>query len=231
MRQLRVATYNTRGFRDDPRLAARVVRAIAPDILCLQEVPRGLGAGVRTARFARYCGMSWTGHHRGTGGTTIATAPEIDVLDVRHVGLPVRWSDQARGYAWVRLTVPDGRVLTVVSIHLGLRAPERVTHVRSVLDALATHRPLVVAGDLNEGERGGAWHLLDQPDRLRLVAPQTATFPARAPHHRIDAIFASPELRSLPHREVSVPDAVWARASDHRPAWVDLALPTGAAAP
>jgi endonuclease/exonuclease/phosphatase family metal-dependent hydrolase len=35
---LRVATYNTRDFLDDHRLAARIVRAVAPDILCLQEV-------------------------------------------------------------------------------------------------------------------------------------------------------------------------------------------------
>ena len=44
MTTLRVATYNTRDFLDDHRLAARIVRAVAPDILCLQEVPRRLFA-------------------------------------------------------------------------------------------------------------------------------------------------------------------------------------------
>jgi endonuclease/exonuclease/phosphatase family metal-dependent hydrolase len=37
-------------------------------------------------------------------------------------------------------------------------------------------------------------------------------------------VFASPELRVLPHRQVSVPDDVYAAASDHRPTWVDLEL-------
>ena len=62
------------------------------------------------------------------------------------------------------------------------------------------------------------------PDRLRLVSPDRPTYPARAPRRRLDVVFASPELRVLPHREVSVPDAVYAAASDHRPTWVDLEL-------
>jgi len=37
---LRVASYNLRDFKDDAQAAARVVRAINPDVLCLQEVPR-----------------------------------------------------------------------------------------------------------------------------------------------------------------------------------------------
>ena len=37
---LRVASYNVRDLKDDVDAAARVVRAIDPDVLCLQEVPR-----------------------------------------------------------------------------------------------------------------------------------------------------------------------------------------------
>ena len=52
MPAVRVASYNTRDFLDDHHLAARVVRAVDPDVLCLQEVPRRLfgelaGATVR----------------------------------------------------------------------------------------------------------------------------------------------------------------------------------------
>ena len=71
---VRVASYNTRDFLDDHRLSARLVRALDPDVLCLQEVPRRLFGGWRVARFAGACGLHWAGHHRGSGGTTILTS-------------------------------------------------------------------------------------------------------------------------------------------------------------
>lgn len=221
---VRVASYNTRDFLDDSRLAARVVRAVDPDVLCLQEVPRRLFGGRRVERFAAACGMSWPGRHRGSGGTTVLTSPRVRVLASDHRRLPVRWPDRTRGYAVVRVAVPGGGELTAVSVHLSLKASERVTHTERILERIAGAGPLVLAGDLNEEATGGAWRLLDVPDRLRLVSPDRPTYPARAPRRRLDVVFASPELRVLPHRDVAVPDAVYARASDHRPTWVDLEL-------
>jgi len=221
---VRVASYNTRDFLDDHHLAARIVRAIDPDLLCLQEVPRRLLAAPRVRGFASACGLDWPGHHRGSGGTTIFTSSRVRVLQCEHARLPVRWPDRTRGYAVARVAVPGGGELTAVSVHLGLRPGERVVHAERILQALADRGPLVLAGDLNEDESGSAWRLLDVPDRLRLVSPDRPTFPARSPRRRLDVVFASPGLRVLPHREVAVPDAVWARASDHRPTWVDLDL-------
>ena len=60
-RLVRVASYNTRDFLDDHHLAARVVRAVDPDVLCLQEVPRRLFGGWRVARFAAACGLQLAG--------------------------------------------------------------------------------------------------------------------------------------------------------------------------
>ena len=224
MSTFRVASYNTRDFLDDHRLAARIVRAIDPDVLCLQEVPRRLAAGRRVAGFAQTCGMRWSGRHRGSGGTTIFTSPRVELLECRHRRLPVRWPDRTRGYAVARVALPGGVDLTAVSVHLSLEPHERVTHAERILRGLPDGRPVVVAGDLNEDETGDAWRLIDVPDRLRLVSPARPTFPARAPRRRLDVVFASPELQVLPHREVLVPDAAWALASDHRPTWVDLRL-------
>ncbi len=221
---VRVASYNTRDFLDDSRLAARVVRAVDPDVLCLQEVPRRLWGSRRVRRFAAACGMAWPGRHRGSGGTTVLTSPRVRVLETDHLRLPVRWPDRTRGYAVVRVAVPGGATLTAVSVHLSLRAAERVTHTERILERIAGSGPLVLAGDLNEEASGAAWRLIDVPDRLRLVSPDRPTYPARAPRRRLDVVFASPELHVLPHREVAVPDAVYARASDHRPTWVDLEL-------
>ncbi|MGL5908915.1 MAG: endonuclease/exonuclease/phosphatase family protein, partial [Phycicoccus sp.] len=114
MHVIRVATYNTRDLLDDWRLAARLVRAVDPDVLCLQEVPRRLGGAWRTGRFARHCGMSWTGSHRGSGGTTVFTSWRVSVLDARHLRLPVRWPDRTRGFAVVRVATPSGGEVTVV---------------------------------------------------------------------------------------------------------------------
>lgn len=222
MRPLRVASYNTRDFLDDHHLAARVVRALDPDVLCLQEVPRRLGGAWRTARFARRCGMAWTGTHRGSGGTTVFTSPRVRVVAARHVRLPVRWPDRTRGFAVVRVAAPGGLELTAVSVHLSLRADERVAHTERVLADLAGAGPLVLAGDLNEDEHGAAFGLLDVPDRLRVVAPDGPTYPARAPRRRLDVVFASPDLVVAGRPQVALPDGVWARASDHRPVCVDL---------
>jgi endonuclease/exonuclease/phosphatase family metal-dependent hydrolase len=171
--------------------------------------------------------MDWTGRHRGSGGTTVFTSPRVRVLGCGHHRLPVRWPDRTRGFAVARVAAPGGTEVTVVSVHLGLKAGERVVHTERILAALADRGPLVLAGDLNEGDTGAAWRLLDVPDRLRLVSPPGPTFPARSPRRRLDVVFASPGLRVLPHREVAVPDAVWARASDHRAVWVDLDVSAG----
>lgn len=222
---VRVASYNTRDLLDDHHLAARIVRAVDPDVLCLQEVPRRLFGGWRTARFARACGMRWSGSHRGSGGTTVFTSPRLELLSCHHSRLPVRWPDRTRGYAVARVGLDDGAELTAVSVHLGLRAEERVAHTERILERLAASGALVLAGDLNEDDSGAAWRLIDVPDRLRLVSPAVPTFPARRPRRRLDVVFASPGVRVLPHREVAVPESAWAAASDHRATWVDLDVP------
>jgi endonuclease/exonuclease/phosphatase family metal-dependent hydrolase len=154
----------------------------------------------------------------------VLTSERVRLVEAHHARLPVRWPDRTRGYAVARVAVPGGGTVTAVSVHLSLKAAERVGHTESILAALADDGPLVVAGDLNEDHTGAAWRLLDVPDRLRQVSPARPTFPARSPRRRLDVVFASPELRVLPHREVSVPPAAFAAASDHLPTWVDLAL-------
>lgn len=223
---LRIATYNTRDFLDDHALAARVVRAVDPDVLCLQEVPRRLFAAARVARFARACSMTWPAGHRGSGGTTIFTSSRVRPTLAHHHRLPVQWPDRTRGYAVAEVLVPGGSPVVVVSVHLGLRAQERVLHTERLLEALAgrgTH--LVVAGDLNEDESGPAYGALIGGGALRRVSAGRATYPARSPRRALDVVLASADLRVLPHREVVVPAGVFAAASDHVPAWVDLAVP------
>lgn len=222
MRSLRVATYNTRDFLDDRRAAARVVRSINPDVLCLQEVPRRLFAARRVAAFARDCAMTWPGGHRGSGGTTILVRPSLPLVGVRHHRLSTPGVDRTRGFAVVQVGLGP-EVITVVSVHLSLKAAERLRHAAQVLAAMpASAGPVVVAGDLNEGEEGAAFRLLSQP--LQVVGPDTPTYPVHRPRSRLDVILAGPGLSVVPGRSVNLDEDDVRAASDHRPAWVDLAL-------
>ena len=82
--------------------------------------------------------------------------------------------------------------------------------------------PVLLAGDLNEGETGRAWQRFAEP--LRLVSPTAPTFPAPSPRRLLDVVFASPGLTVLPHRDVALDEVDVVAASDHRPIWVDLDL-------
>lgn len=222
--RLRIASYNTRDFLDDPRAAARVVRRIDPDVLCLQEVPRHPLSGWRVRRFAAECGLSWPGSHRGSGGTTIFTSPRIDVADSWHRRLSVAILMRTRGYALARLVPAGAPALVVASVHLSLVAGERRAHTSQILAAVRSAAgndgSAIVAGDLNELDTGSSWQLIDS--RLRLISPTAPTFPTRRPRTLLDVIFASPDLTVLPHLEIDLDEADVRAASDHRPVWADV---------
>lgn len=225
--RLRIAGYNTRDFLDDRRAAARVVRAIAPDVLCLQEVPRHPFSSRRVRRFAQECGMSWPGGHRGGGGTTVLTGGRVTTVASRQTRLTVALFTRSRGYAVVRVRPtarPDATPLTVASVHLSLDAGERHAHTRTILDDVVAAAGgacrIVLAGDLNEHRSGAAWRLLES--RLRLVSPDAPTYPARRPRSVLDVILAAPDLEVLPHPRLVLDEDDVIRASDHRPVWVDI---------
>lgn len=222
---LRIASYNTRDFLDDRRAAARVVRAIGPDILCLQEVPRWPLTAHRVRTFADECGMRWPRPHRGSGGTTIFVSDRITVDSAAHRRLSVALPMRTRGYALARLRHAGGSPIAVASIHLSLRAGERHAHTRQILrsleDLAGDSGRIIVAGDLNELDTGPVWGLLCS--RVVAVSPDAPTYPVRKPRARIDVIFASPELERLDHEEIVLDEADVLAASDHRPIWADLA--------
>lgn len=222
MTTMRVASYNLKDFTLDRHAAARVVRAIDPDVLCLQEVPRRLLSPWRVSDFAAECGLFWSGRHRGSGGTTIFTSLRVQVSESRHHRLRVAALQRTRGYAVIRVGPAGHQPLVVASVHLSLDAEERERHAAQILRTVAGGGPVLLAGDLNEGETGKAWRLFASP--LRLISPTVPTYPAKAPRKVLDVIFASPDLTVLPHRDVALEAADLLAASDHRPTWVDVDL-------
>ena len=211
---MRVVSWNVRSLRDDARGVARVLAALEPDVVCLQEAPRLLlwrtarrrlarRAGLRVLSPGRACGVTVLGGHRAT------TLGAYDVL------LPPRPGLHRRAVAVARVEV-DGRALAVASTHLDLRDPPRTDSAARVRAALPDG-PLVLAADVNAPPGAPAWEALGDGlvDARAGLGP---TFPARAPDRCIDGLWASPGLRVTAARVA----AEAGLASDHLPLVVDL---------
>ncbi|GGV05087.1 hypothetical protein GCM10010182_24600 [Actinomadura cremea] len=233
MTPLRVMSYNVRSLRDDPAAVARVVRAVRPDVLCLQEVPRFWGWRGKRRALARESGTVVAAGRRACGLAVLA-APHVR-RTAREFHLLVPEPDLHRRALAVAVLEAGGARFIAASTHLDLAAEPRRRHVLEVLEHLDRARerygaPVVLAGDVNEEPGGPAWSLL--ADRLRdghAVAPagEAATFPARAPRRRIDGVFADPEVEivgcGVPGDAIA-PTADYAAATDHRPVMADLRL-------
>lgn len=223
---LRIATYNLRGLKDDPATAAAAVRAIGPDVLLLQELPRYPGSDYAITSFAREARLLWSGRTRWVSGTGMMTGLRLLPTDSEDLALRVGLRENPRSFTLAQVRHPDGPPITVASIHLSLRAEQRVEHVRTVmeeLDARAGGGSLVVGGDLNENSSGQAWGVLGAG--LQEVGGDRPTYPAAGPRHRIDTIF------SRGHDQITLGDPQLvegmrlAAATDHLPVWVDLTFP------
>jgi endonuclease/exonuclease/phosphatase family metal-dependent hydrolase len=230
--QLRVLTYNVRDLKDDLAAVVRVVRALDQDVACLQEVPRWFLGGHRVGALADAARMLWSGGAESTGGTAVFTSLRIDQRMSGAGRLPVSgWLTRRRGYAAAVVGVPGGPPVTVASVHLSLDPEERRRHARLVLDALRSFgpAPYVVAGDLNEAPHGPAWEALGElvGDPVGVGAgTAAATFPARSPRQRIDAVLVSSGLLvesvRVPGPEEGVDPVDLAVASDHLPVVADV---------
>lgn len=223
MTQLRILTYNVQSLRRSPDGVARVIRACAPDIVCLQEVPRFLFAPTRLARLAADSEQHVAVHQRRTGLAVLARwgiAPEAATTML----LPSRPGRHQRGLAVSSLRVGTAR-FAIATVHFGLDAAERQGQALLIVAELArTGLPVVVAGDINEEPGAPAFDLLatHYTDAHSDVGQgRGATFVSWSPERRIDALFVDPRLTVLDCAVVEHPEA--STASDHRPVVATLA--------
>ena len=220
-------SWNVHGLRDDVPTLRRIVRAVDPDVLCLQEAPKFLRWRAKAAALARECGLLYLTGGGTTGGTALLVNLRVDVL--RSAELPLSryalgWPDRGVAAAVVR---KGGAVLGVASLHLPLPEDERLAQVRRALEVLrgggADH--VFAAGDLNERPGHSAWEHL-QAEGLRDLAPRSGpTFPSAEPVTRIDGAFATAGVEVIEHEVVDRPGVE--HASDHRPLVVTLEVPVG----
>ncbi|GAA2406786.1 endonuclease/exonuclease/phosphatase family protein [Actinomadura vinacea] len=241
MAAVRVLSYNVRSLRDDPAAVARVVRALAPDVVCLQEVPRFLWWRFKRRRLARACGLSVAAGRRAAGLAVLA-GPRARVVHREYHLLERVPRLHRRGLAVAVLEFPDGggaaagaARLIAASTHLDLRDEPRRAHTGQVIGILERVRaaypaPVVLTGDINEEPGGASWTLLaGRFQDAHAVAPdgEAATFSARDPRRRIDGVFADPAIEvvgcGVPAGAAVAAD--YPVATDHRPVLATLRLP------
>ena len=225
---MKIASYNLHKCRGitgphAPERNLAVIRAMAPDIIALQEVdfrygtrpealPRKLIAdttGLVPAIFAG-TGEGSLGWH----GQTILMRPELacDAV-VRRLPLP---GLEPRGAISVRVAG-----LTIVAVHLGLVRSSRRAQLTRIVSQTAriADGPMILVGDFNEwrDDRG-----MEALAGFRVVIPGR-TYPAPIPRLRLDRMALDRRIHL--HRSGVFDGEVARGASDHLPIWAEIALP------
>jgi endonuclease/exonuclease/phosphatase family metal-dependent hydrolase len=230
---LRIAAYNVKhGLGMDSVIdlerVAEVLRPLDADVITLQEIDRGAErtSGVDQARrLGELLGMSV---HFGAfmpyqgGEYGMAVLSRLPVLGVSNVRLPD--GEEPRTALDVRVAAGvEGRVVSIVGIHLYRTPEERRAQADSLSRLLEDHEhPVVLAGDFNS-QRGDVvmraladhgWYVVDKHG-------EPETFPSDRPQREIDFIMLRPAsaFEVVEHRVID--ERV---ASDHRPLLVVLRL-------
>jgi endonuclease/exonuclease/phosphatase family metal-dependent hydrolase len=226
--QLRVLTYNVRGFRDGLDRVARVVLHFEPDIVLLNET----GGRLALRRFGREVGMDvardpWSPFRRRVKDAVLARPPwHIGSSFQRRFPTRAWWYPRGALVADVRRA---GSRVHAVAVHLSLHPGERRRHAQELAELVrGLHTPAIVAGDLNEFPDGKAVTLLGTRFRDAWLLAGDAdggTFPADEPSARIDYLFVTEGIRV---ERTVVPGGPDVRgASDHRPVVAVVTLPEG----
>ncbi|GII90216.1 endonuclease/exonuclease/phosphatase family protein [Sinosporangium siamense] len=226
---IRVATYNVRSMYDDVGALSRVLRSIAPDVLCVQEAPRYWRWRHRRRRLAEGAGMTVAAGGR-VGGVAVYVASGVRVVHDEGHALRRFPRLERRGLA-VAVVEARGVRLAVGSMHLDLRADARLVHVAEAVElteaaARAHGASVVLAGDVNEQDHQPAWrYLADRFTDCYAHAPRGdgLSFPARRPGRRIDAVFAAHDLTVLGCGIGEADSGDLSAATDHLPVVADLA--------
>jgi endonuclease/exonuclease/phosphatase family metal-dependent hydrolase len=232
---LRVMTYNIRhgegvDLRVDLKRIAEVIRAERPDVVCLQEVDRGMertGGTDQPRLLGEMLGMTAVfepNRRIGAGEYGNATLSRLPVVEHENVALPSPPESGEKGLLRVRVRF-EGRQIDIFNTHWGLVETERIAQAEAA--ALRIDRPgaplAILAGDLNETAEGpaiGRMLRFMKDGGAGLAREAGFTFPSTAPVKRIDFLLAGPGWRIAKARVV---DSESARvASDHRPFVVEF---------
>ena len=185
---MRVVSWNVRSLRDDAAGVARTLRHLAPDLVVVQEAPRLAGWRLWRTQLASRAGLRPLTRVRGCGNLLLA-APGVRLVAAGELRLPHRPGLHRRAAVHARVVV-DGGELVLAGTHLDLDPAARLDSARRVRDRLPDG-PLVLGADVNDEPGSPPWQALAVGLAEVRGGP---TFPARAPHRRIDALLVDPAL-------------------------------------
>ena len=202
-----------------------LVRAVAPDVLLVNEAPQRPLLSVRDCRrLARLWGMRYVVGGRSAGSNMLLVRGPVEVRWSRARRLKQPRFEPRRGIAVAQLRV-RGTLLGVVSFHLSLVPERRRREMTEVLaETVGLRGPVVLAGDVNETETGAAWRAALDHGFADPGSEAWQTFPSDQPQRRIDALLVRGALTVLTHGDPGVPLALQAAASDHRGVLAELDL-------
>jgi endonuclease/exonuclease/phosphatase family metal-dependent hydrolase len=226
---VRITTYNIHSLRDDQAALDATVRAIAPDILVVQETIRWFNPFTWFVDLARRFGMTGSVGGLRARGNAILTSARVTVGRYWFVGYPLVFGHYPRGAVFLRCSV-EGVPLLVAGSHLSPDAAMRLRQARLFQQALTEARAgggvTLVGIDVNETSSEPAWQvvaagLLDAA--VEAGQGEVATFPTGNADRRIDAVFLDPSCGVADYRVTDTPQT--RAASDHFPVVTEVALP------
>jgi endonuclease/exonuclease/phosphatase family metal-dependent hydrolase len=236
---MRIATYNihrARGLdgRVRPDRIVDVLEEIGADVVALQEVlsieqdaPEKNQADYIARRLGFHHALGENRRLRGGayGNVVLSRYP---LRTVRNYDISVTGCER-RGCLYTDIRLPDGEILHVFNVHLGLALLERRRQARQLVNEVlgepVLKGPRVMLGDFNEWTRGLTTRLLGRHLKainLRQHLRWARTYPGFMPVLALDHIYFDPSLEldkvSLHRSRTSLV------ASDHLPLVADFTL-------
>ena len=151
---------------------AKVINAVKPDFVALQEVDRFTDRSGKdldqAAKLAELTGMHYQffkAIDRSNGQYGIAILSKYPIEEFHNVLLPVTpgTGAEVRTVGWVRVKLADGNDFVFASTHLDhLADANRELQSRELLKALKSYQkyPMVLGGDFNMNQSNAVWDLL-----------------------------------------------------------------------
>jgi endonuclease/exonuclease/phosphatase family metal-dependent hydrolase len=235
---MRLLTYNIhKGVGADRRYRLErviaVIKAEAPDLICLQEVERNVRRSRRDDQPALLAdkldavvSLYQLNVPRGEGGYGNLLLSRWPFRDARQMSLAYKRRVPRRAQLVV-VDTPEG-LLHLVHIHFGLSSRERRWQAAQLLESLdfqaAAHLPTLIVGDSNDWRNTLSKGIMIPKGFRQATAPtrRYRTFPAFLPLASIDKIFYRGPFVEMETRVVRGQAA--RRASDHRPVVCDFRL-------
>ncbi|MFE0461902.1 endonuclease/exonuclease/phosphatase family protein [Kitasatospora sp. NPDC058965] len=229
---VRVLSYNIRSQRDDRAALVRVVRACAPDLVCVQESPRYWRPEGQAAWLARSTGtviLSGGGRTAAgpllLGGLKVTVERRADRLLPKHRGL------HARGFATAVVRIGRAVPFALTSCHLSVDPGERLGQFRLLPEQSLGLPHSVIGGDFNAHPEDRDWgELAARYQDGWATAPWGGEYTSRPgdPFQRLDAVFASPTVEVLACGVPALPAEDLLAATDHLPVLAVLRVPAAA---